>query len=75
MPEAISTPSRLREERQRLGLTQARFAARLGCSAGWYALVEREPAFLSRRLAERAAKLLDCTADDLLLAKAAGSRI
>jgi hypothetical protein len=38
----------------------------LGVSAGWYALVEREPTFLSRRLAARVAQHLGCCPEDLL---------
>ena len=67
-PTPVETPaeSRIRAERKRLGLTQARFAVLLGVSAGWCALIEKEPTFLSRRLAARAAKVLGCTAEELL---------
>jgi len=60
-----SEGSKLRAARQIRGLTQARMAARLGISPGWYALIEREPTFLSERLARRAAEILGVPAEDL----------
>jgi transcriptional regulator with XRE-family HTH domain len=62
----MADSNRLREGRLRLEKTQPQFAAMLGCSVGWLALIEKEPTFLSRRLAERAALILGCTADELL---------
>jgi len=62
-PEQISN---LRKARQARGLTQERMAARLRVSLGWYALLEREPSFLSERIAKRAASLLGCRPEELL---------
>lgn len=57
--------SRLREARQRARLTQARAAALMGVSPGWYATVEREPTFLTPRLAELAAKVYGCNVEEI----------
>jgi transcriptional regulator with XRE-family HTH domain len=67
MRDASESP--LRQARRRAGKTQARAAAEIGISPGWYALVEREPTFLTPRLAARVAQALGCAASDLLPAK------
>ncbi len=40
-------------------------AAQLGVSPGWYALIEKEPTFLSERLALRAADVLGVRVEEL----------
>lgn len=63
---SLETPqSKLRSARLAAGFTQARMAARMRISLGWYSLIEREPSFLSPRLAELAAAILRTSPEEL----------
>ncbi len=58
MTRANSKKTKLATARLAKGLTQLQMASKMGFSPSYYAMVEREPSFMSEEFADKAAKIL-----------------
>ena len=59
------TKSKLALQRVNSNITQLQMAVKLGYSPSYYAMIEREPSFLSEEIAAKAAKILGVAVRDI----------
>lgn len=65
MAKVTKKKSKLATQRVKAGITQLQMAVKLGYSPSYYAMIEREPSFLSDEIAASAAKILGVNQGDI----------